>query len=219
MTPINASGALSTVTTTVQVVPRTLLDLSLRAVRVPVDLAARASGQQANAQWPPVVAFEGFEAAVETTVGGWLHDPAISDKGRLRQAKLAELRKAAGLAEVAAAQRTEAEQTFADRAQRAEDAKQEATQRAEQQKHAAEQAAAKAERRAQTRAAKQQTAEQKAEDSRNKAIDRQERSRTLAALNQESQALTVVKEAQRADEQVQNVDEALEHTKAARKAK
>jgi colicin import membrane protein len=218
MSPTNPTSTLRGITRSVRVVPRAVLDLSLRAAQVPLGLAARAAGQQDNAQWAPVVAFEGVEAAIEAKVGGWFNDPAILSRARLRQLKAEELNKAAVLKEAAEREHVQADQEYAARNQRAQEAKQQAAQRAQQQKDTAAKAAAKAEREAAARAAKQKDAADKAQQATTAAERRTERSRTLAALDRESQALAVAKKAAAAGAQVQHVDQEIAATKAARKA-
>lgn len=53
------------VTSAVQTVPRVLLVGYVQAARLPLDLAARATGQAGNEQWPPAVAYETLSAKVE----------------------------------------------------------------------------------------------------------------------------------------------------------
>jgi len=60
----------------------------------PPRASARLRGQQPNEQWPPALAFEGLEAGVETVLGSLLRDDVLVEQGRMRQAKVAQLRKA-----------------------------------------------------------------------------------------------------------------------------
>src|SRR4051794_41855761 len=77
--------------------PRTVVKTYLSAARLPLNAVARANGQQDNEQWPPALAFEGFEASVETVLGSLLRDDTLLEAGRLRPAKVAQLRQGAPL--------------------------------------------------------------------------------------------------------------------------
>lgn len=211
-------STVSNVAAGAQVLPRTVLDLSLRTVRLPVTLAARATGQQDNAQWPPTVAFEGLQATVESTVGGWLHDDALVEKSRLRQQKLGQLRKAAGLEEAAAQEQAEAERAYEQQTERAQDAARAAAKRADTRKSQAQKRAANTAQQVEHKAAKRKQSVRAADAKRKKAIDRQDRARTLAALDHESRALATTSAALGTKAAVDNVDQAIESSKAARKA-
>src|SRR3954465_4083412 len=106
--------------------PRTVVKTYLSAARLPLNAVARANGQQDNEQWPPALAFEGFEASVETVLGSLLRDEGLTEAGRLRQAKVAQLRKAAQLEAVADTTRTQAREDFAESRDSAQAKRQEA---------------------------------------------------------------------------------------------
>ena len=218
MSPFSPTSTLADLTSSVQVVPRTLLDLYFRAARVPLDLAARAAGQQENTQWPPVTVFETAEAAIEAKVGGWLRDLALTSRSDLRRMKLEELDAAAALKEAAARERAQADSEFAERTQRAEDAKQQAANRAEAQKRDAEQAAANAERQAAARATEQAADAQRAQEKAAQQARRAERDRTLKALDQETRALAVAADAQSSQDHTKEVGKKIASNRAARKA-
>ena len=206
-----------TLTTTVQILPRTLLDLSLRAAELPVGLAARVAGQQNNSQWPPTVALGGFEATLETTIGGWLHDQVLIDKGLLRSEKLRHLRRAARLEAFAQQKRSAAAAKFEQQTDTADQARETARRQAARDQEAAAQQEAAAERETQQEAAEQKAAAVKAQERRAKAINRQERARTLAALDAEAQALQTTSEALHAQNNADGLGEKIEQSKAQRK--
>jgi hypothetical protein len=66
-------------TTTNGTLPRVALTGYLRALRLPLTVVERVAGQTGNEAWPPALVFEGFEAAVETTLGSLLGDAALAD--------------------------------------------------------------------------------------------------------------------------------------------
>src|SRR6476619_6654491 len=89
-------------------VPRTLIGAYFRVGRVSLDLVARMAGQRDNEYWPPALTFDNFEGNVDAVVGGLLRDETLLKKGRLQQARVAQLREAAQLRTVAEQERVRA---------------------------------------------------------------------------------------------------------------
>src|SRR4051812_2446418 len=108
------------VITKVRAVPRGVVGAGLGLARLPVTAAARASKQTGNEQWAPTLAFEGFEAGIETIVGSLLRDEALPSRGGVRQAKVAQLRKAAQPETVSARVREKADDELVPRREKAE---------------------------------------------------------------------------------------------------
>jgi hypothetical protein len=206
-----------TVQTNAQAVPRMMVSGYLRAVRLPLTAVELAAKQRSNQQWPPTLAFESFEAAVETVLGSVLGDSALVDKGRLRQAKVAQLRKAAELDTVAAQEAEQAEQRLQARREHVADERESTERSAEQRKREVERQAAIRERKVQEKAVTKATAARQQKATRDKAITRQERAANTAALTAESRALTVANDALEAEETVEVINDTLEGTKMARK--
>src|SRR3954453_6359435 len=84
-------------------IPRTTLRAWLAAGRVPLGVAERLFGRGAE-DWPPTLAYEGFEAGgkqlgagVKQVVGSVLRDEDLVREGDLERAKVDRLRKAATL--------------------------------------------------------------------------------------------------------------------------
>jgi flagellar biosynthesis GTPase FlhF len=206
-----------TVTTQLKTVPRTVVGAYLRAARLPLTVAERIAKQQGNAQWPPALAFESVEAGVETVLGAFLKDDALVDKGRLRQAKVAQLRKAAELETVAEQARAEADQTFEQRREQAQVKRAAAERTAETREQQLEREARQREQAAEQKAAKKATAAREAAQAQEKAIRRQERVAKAEALSKESEALGAAKKAVDAEETVAVIEDTLDGTKEARK--
>ena len=204
------------VITRVRAVPRSVVGAGLTLARLPVSAAARATNQQDNDQWPPTLAFEGFEAGVETVVGSLLRDDTLVARGRVRQAKVDQVRKAASLETVAEQKRQQADTALAERRETAAAQRKDAAQRAEQQKaQARKQAAARsqeADRKATTKAA---TAA-KVRETQEQLLARQEREAKAEALAEEATALRAEKQALDAEETVVAIDDAIEASKATR---
>lgn len=204
------------VITHVQTVPRAVVESYLRAARLPLTAVERIAKQQSNAQWPPALTYESFEAGVETVVGGLLRDPVLVDKGRLRQAKIGQLRKAAELETVAAQEREQAQERLEqERAQAAEE-RAENERRAEQRKHDVERQAKLHEQKIREKAATKEAAAREAKANQDKAIARRERAAKTLALTKESQALGTVEKALDAEQTVDVIDATLEGSKEAR---
>jgi phage-related minor tail protein len=202
----------------VQALPRTVINTYLSMARVPFKAVAKASGQQGNEQWPPALAFDGFEASVQSVLGSLLRDDRLLERGRLGQAKVAQLRKAAELEAVAQAERDAARQEFTERRDDAETKRQEAAQRAVQREREVEQQAQQRKREADNKAATQAAAARQTKAAQDKAIDRRGRVATTQALTEEAEALKARQQALDAAETVDVIDDTIEGTKAARKS-
>jgi hypothetical protein len=199
-----------------QTLPRVVVEGYFRTARLPLAAIQRVAQQQDNEQWPPGLAFESFEAGVETMIGALLRDPALLDKGRLRQAKLTQLRRASELEAMAAVERERADAELADRQQQAAEQRAESQRRAEQRTRELERQAELHERKVEAKAAKKAAAARRTKAARDKTIERRERVAKTAALAEESRALGTAKQALEADETVDVIEDTLDGSKAAR---
>jgi hypothetical protein len=207
-----------TPTTTVRILPRVALTGYLRVLRLALTAVERVAGQTGNQAWPPALAFESFEASVETTLGSLLGDAALADKGRLRQAKLAQLRTAGQLDTLAAQERTEADRTLQSRREQTTQQRHEVQARATQRNEQFERQADARERQVQQRAAKKTAAVRRTKAIQDKTVDRRERAAKTTALTAESRALATARDALDADRTIDAIDDAIDGTKAARKS-
>lgn len=201
----------------VQTLPRRVLHTYLSAARLPLTAVAKVSGQKDNEQWPPALAFEGFEASVETTVGSLLRNDALLESGRVRQAKVAQLRKAVQLEAVADSKRELAQQKVRETREKAAAKRKEATQLAERREQEIERDAQQKKATVEQKAAKQEAAARQTKAAQDKVIERRERAATAQALAEESEALKTQQQALDAAETVDLIDETIEGTKEARK--
>lgn len=207
-----------TIANTAQALPRLLVQGYLHAARIPLNAVARVARQQDNEQWPPTLAFETFEAEVETVVGSVLRDSALIETGHLRQAKVAQLRKAAELSTVADKERATADKAAAQRGKQI-DAQREATERREaERKKDIEHQAEAAKRGTRTKATKKAAAAREVKAGQDQAIDRQARAAKADALESEARALEIVKEGLEAEDKVDLIEATIEGTAAARKS-
>jgi len=201
----------------VQTLPRTVVNTYLSVARLPLTAAAKVSGQAENDQWAPALAFEGFEASVETRLGSLLRNSDLRESGRVRRAKVDKLRTAAKLEAAADAKRDLAQQDVRRTRETAAAKRKAATQRAEQREQNIEREAAQRVTQAEQKAAKQAVAAEQTKIAEEKVIERRERAAAEAALAEEADALKTQQQALDAAETVETIDETIEGTKEARK--
>jgi hypothetical protein len=202
----------------VQKLPRTVISTYLSAARLPLSAVAKASGQQHNEQWPPALAFEGFEASVQTVLGSLLRDDKLVESGRLQQAKVAQLRKAAELEAVADTTRAQAREKFADRREDADAKRREAERRAAERERQVEADAQRRKAEVSRTTEKKKNAAREVKAAQEKVIDRRERVATTEALSKEAEALKAQQQALKTAETVDVIDDTIEGNKAARKS-
>jgi hypothetical protein len=207
-----------TVVNRIQIVPRILVSGSLRVARLPVTVVERVARQQDNRRWPPALAYESLEASIETVLGSLLRDDVLVDKGQVRRAKVAQLRKAAELRTLAAQERARAGEQHAERRDEIADQRAETAQRAEQRKQEVVRQARVDADKVNNKAAKKASASRQVKAAQDKVITRQERTAKAGALKAESRALSTAKKAVDADETVDVIDATIEGSKAARKS-
>lgn len=200
----------------VQTLPRTVVSTYLSVARLPLTAAAKVSGQAKNDQWAPALAFEGFEASVETRLGSLLRNSDLRESGRVRRAKVDKLRAAAKLEAAADAKRDLAQRDVRRTRETAAAKRKAATQRAEQREQNIEREAAQRVTQAEQKAAKQTVAAEQTKIAEEKVIERRERAAAEAALAQEADALKTQQEALDAAETVETIDETIEGNKEAR---
>lgn len=200
----------------VQTVPRLVVSGYLRAARLPLAATELIARQRGNQQWAPTLAFEAFEAGVESLAGSLLHDPALADKGRLRKAKISQLRKAAELETLAEQERAQADSRLEAKREQVERERQETERRAQQRQQELDRQAALHERKVEEQAEKKASAARKLKAAQDEAITRRERAAKADSLTAEARALDVTKEALRAEETVEVLDGSIQASKEAR---
>ena len=188
----------------------------LTAVRLPLTATERLVGKQ-GVDWPPAVAFEGFEAEVKRRIGTLVKNPQLVQEGTLEQAKVDQLRKAAELEAAAEEQRLEAESRFLDRTEAVQETQQRLEREQQEREDRLEQEKAELQRKVAETARKNEEAARKADQVRKDAVAAQERQARATRIAAESEALQHEKQAVAAKGEVLDVDRALDATKAARK--
>lgn len=199
--------------------PRQAVNLGLAAARLPLTAAEIVLGHSGEPDWPPTLAFDGVQAKVKKAVGGALGDEALEQQGRLIEAKVLKLRQAGRLETVAEERRDEASQELAETKQQAEQRRRaaEATKARRQAKAEASKRQAKAEVAAAT--AREERLVDQAEEAAAKAVERSARRSRAAALAKEEKALAAERTAAAKARKAGAVDEQLDASKRARKAR
>lgn len=205
---------------TVQSIPRTIVRTYVDAARLPLGLAESILRRgETSGNWAPALAFEAVEASVKQVIGSFLRDPELIEEGRLIQAKVAQLRKAAELETLADQQKAQADAEYQQRKQADEATRAKVAQQAEQRERALDQEKARRKQEVAEAANKKAATARKIEAEQQKAVDRQERAARTAELTAEQKALADERKAAAASENVLDLDRALRTTKAARKAR
>jgi hypothetical protein len=201
----------------IRTVPRTALRGYLRAIRLPLSAAERITKQQGNETWTPAIAFESFEAKVETATGFLLGDEKLAESGQLRTARVAELKESRRLRSAAGYERERAREEQRTRKDEVARGRARTEQAATERKQAIKQQAAQQKRAAGEQAAKREAAVRAQEAAQQKVAERRERATRSEALRAESEALDLTDKALEAQETADVIDETLEGAKEARK--
>jgi colicin import membrane protein len=199
-------------------VPRVVVRTWLRAARLPLQAAEAISRPgQHEAEWPPTLAFEAFEAQVKQTVGAVLRDDQLVDEGRLAETKVARLREAAQLEttaqrrEAAATAKHEAQQEATQqRRRRVERDAREREQRLERERISKEQEVDRT-------AARKKAQVARAESAARKSVERQQRTAERARIKAEREALHKERAAVAAKGRTVAVDKKIQATRAQRR--
>ncbi|HUP85434.1 MAG TPA: hypothetical protein VM143_07185 [Acidimicrobiales bacterium] len=202
-----------------QTFPRTIVRTYLQAARLPLSAAEQVFNKTNTEDWAPTLAFESLEAEVLQFMGNALKDEELLQQGRLVRAKVAQLKKAAELEATAAAKRAEADAQYRDRVNADEAAKKRIEQQADEREAALAQEKARKKRDADGKARRQAEASRKIESAQQKQLTKQEREAAKTRIAAEQRVLAEQRKAVAAEEQVLDLDAALETTKAIRKTK
>jgi len=203
-------------TMSLQTIQRTAVRSWLSAVRLPLTAAERVVGKQ-GAQWPPAMAFEGFEAGVKRSVGNLLGDSQLAQEGSLESGKVAQLRRAAELEAKAEGRRQDAEVRFEDRKESVQERSRRLEREQEQREEKLAQDEADRKKAVEAAARKKEEAARKADQVRQEAVAAKERQARATRISAEAEALDHERAAVAAKGDVLEVDRALNATKVARK--
>jgi hypothetical protein len=199
--------------------PRTGVDLWLRALRLPLNGVEAVVHRDGDAQWPPSIAFEGFEAAVREHTGRFLRDERLLQKAQLQRAEVAQRRRALEQQEEAARKAAEADQRFQAEQQAAEQQRQRAERDAAQRKARLERERQETERKAAERLAAKEAAQQEAAEKRDRTVRSTERAARTKRLDVEDAVVAKQEQAVRARAGSRQLKEQAEATKARRQTR
>ena len=202
-----------------QTIPRTVVRTYLQAARLPLTAAEQVFNKTQTEDWAPTLAFETLEAQVLELAGNALNDEELRQQGRLVRAKVAQLKKAAELEAEAAAKRAEADAEYRDRKRADEQARARVEEQADQREAAIKAEKARKKREADEKARAKAETSRKIEAAQQKQLTKQERAAAKTRITAEQQAIAEERKALAAEEQVLDLDAALETTKAVRKAR
>jgi hypothetical protein len=198
--------------------PTTIVRITLDGIRLPLLAVERVAGQSENAMWAPTMAFEGFEAGAKQFAGALLRDNALIEEGRIQQAKISELRRAAELEVKADQTRVEADAALRQRQEAAERERVRAEQQARQQEAAAERQKREAQQEADAKARRAEQVVQKVDAQREQQIEATERQARLASVEAESAAIRKERKAVASAEKVATLASAVDAKKSQRKS-
>jgi len=202
-----------------QTIPRTIVRSYLKLGRLPLDAAGTVLNKERAEDWGPALAFDSVEATVLQTVGSFLKDDELVTQGRLAEARVAQLRRAAELEAQAEAKRVEADAEYRERIETDQERRQRIEREADQRETALARQKAEQQREVETKARKQAESARKIEAAQQKAVAKQDRAARATRVEAEQDALADEKRAVQADQAVLDLDKALRTTKAVRKSR
>lgn len=197
-------------------IPRAYVRASLQLVRIPLTVAEWTTGNERNAQWPPVLAFDSFQANVKQTIGSLLSDTELVHQGKLERARVATVREALDLEVVADQTRLGAERSFQDRRAADEQARQAAQERATRREQEAERERAEAKQKAAADARARKERARRQEKKRENELAQSERAAKASEIAKERKALAASKRAAATKAQLMETDKKLRASKARR---
>jgi hypothetical protein len=207
------------VTITSTAIPRTIVKLGLRGIRLPLSIAELV-GERAGldvAGSPPVAFYNEVEGQAKQVIGRLLQDEQLSSEGR-RQASASQHRiEGQVFSKRAEEVREGADARLQETMAQAEESRDEIEARAEERKAEIQRQEEEAKAEARQRAQKRQQAVRQAAKSREKAVEAKERKAELARLKAEAEALEKANEAVQAEKVVTAIDEHLEARQESRR--
>lgn len=198
---------------------RTVVRTWLFTARLPITLAESTLHRDGNGnEWPPVLAFDSFEAGIKQAIGSLVRDRELVKEGRLEQQRVTRLRAATDLESLAESRQGEADAEFHARREADEQRLQRIDEEANARRQAEAQRAREEKRQIEQRAARKAATDQKAEAASAKAVAKVDRAARSARVSAEKGAVTKERRAVAAKKTVKQIDKKLESTKALRRS-
>ena len=200
-------------------VTRTVVRTWLFTARLPINLAKSTLHRNGNGnEWPPVLAFDSFEAGMKQAVGSLMGDRELVKEGRLERERVTRLRAATDLETLAESRQKEADAEFHARREADEQRLQRIDEEANARREAEAQRAGEEKRQIEQRAARKAATAQKARAASAKSVAKVDRAARSARVSAEKGAVTKERRAVAARKAVKRVDKKLESTKALRRS-
>jgi hypothetical protein len=203
-----------------QSLPRVFVRTWLRAARLPLDAVESITHRgDHEAEWPPALAFESFEAQCKQVAGAVLRDETLVEEGRLIQAKVAELRKAAELETVAQRRTATAAAKQKAVAEAADQQRRRAERVAQEREQALERDVRAKQREVEAEFAAREDAASEASETARRALERRERDAARTRIDGDQAVLRKERNAVAAKRRAVDADKKIEASTAARKAR
>jgi colicin import membrane protein len=200
-------------------IPRLALDTYLKAVKWPLDRAARIAGGNGNgAANGAEIALDRADATVRGAAGVVLNDAELQQDAQLRHAAASERARALELRSKAEQISETSDEELEQRKRQAEKRKQQASKTAAQRKQQAEKARKERERKAAQTTSKRKAANAKATAKVEESIEERAKRERLEAIEREAEALEEKGEALTASDEAQRLAKAAATAKAQRKS-
>jgi hypothetical protein len=201
-----------------QELPRTALRFGLTVSRLPLT-AAEAVLSRGAEDWPPTLAFEGFEANVKRVVGGLLRDDLLIHEGELVGAKVERLRQASELKTIAAQRRDAADADLERRRAHDQERRDRAATAAKERKAELDRKKATAKQQAERAAATKAQAARKAKAASTTAVERKARRTRRDSLTAEQTVVAKERAAANRARAAATADKRLDRSKRTRAAR
>jgi hypothetical protein len=200
-------------------IPRMALDTYLKAVKWPLDHAARIAGGKSNGTANGAeIALDRADATVRGAAGAVLNDPELRQDAALRRTAADERARAQRLRATAEQISEQSDQELTERKQTAEQRRQQAAKTAAQRKQQAEKERKERERKAAEATSRRKAANAKATAKVEESIEERAKRERLEAIEREAEALEEKEEALTAADEAQRLGKAAATAKAARKS-
>jgi hypothetical protein len=200
-------------------IPQTAIRVWLRTARLPLSaLELLTRRGEHDTEWPPALAFESFEAQVKQISGSLLRDDDLVEDGRLTEAKVAQLRKAAELETIAERREATADARLAARHDANERRRKKVEQAAAQREEALDRRRAAEQRKLENAERQRRDAADRAAVAQQHVVEREEREAERTRIKAERDALRKQRVAAAAEKRAVDADKKLATTKARRQA-
>lgn len=204
---------------TLTTIPKVAVTSYLRVLRLPLDAVETVTHRNGDAEWPPALAFDAFEAQVKGILGSILRDDELVQEANRERIRIDQLRRAIALDAEAEMRRDQADSELAERREQAQNKAESAEDRAEQAEKRLKQEKQEAKREVQQKVTEKKQNVRKASSAREDRIADIEREAEAERIRAEREALADRKDALEATGDALKLDAAAASVKSRRKAR